>query len=153
MGAVTRLVAVISGGIGLIFTIFLVFNVLEKSPGDEEMQKLSKSIQVGARSFIIAEYRILFIVLALAACFLWWISSSSMAISFLFGSLFSALAGYFGLAIATRANSRTTYGATKSLKDALTISFNGGAVMGMTVVSLGLIGLGGVFFFLMGMLK
>ncbi len=62
------------------------------------------------------------------------------------GSLFSALAGYLGLSIATRANSRTTYGATKGLKDALAISFNGGAVMGMTVVSLGLIGLGGVFF-------
>lgn len=146
MGAVTRLISVISGGIGLIFTIFLVFNVLEKSPGDEKMQKLSKAIQVGAKSFIIAEYRILFIVLALLAVFLWKISSHSMAISFLMGSIFSALAGYFGLSISTRANSRTTYGATKSLKDALTISFNGGAVMGMTVVSLGLIGLGGVFF-------
>ena len=146
MGAVTRLFSVISGGIGLIFTIFLVFNVLEKSPGDENMQKLSKAIQVGAKSFIIAEYRILFIVLALLSIFLWRISSHSMAISFLMGSLFSALAGYLGLSIATRANSRTTYGATKGLKDALAISFNGGAVMGMTVVSLGLIGLGGVFF-------
>ena len=87
MGAVTRLFSVISGGIGLIFTIFLVFNVLEKSPGDENMQKLSKAIQVGAKSFIIPNIEF-FLLSCFVTIFLWRISSHSIGESFLMGSLF-----------------------------------------------------------------
>lgn len=146
MGATSQLISVISGGIGIIFTFFLVFNILEKSRGNEVMQKLSKIIQIGARSFLFSEYKILFLVIILFALFLLIANSLSMALSFLLGSFFSVLAGFFGMSIATRANARTTHAARSSLKEALTISFNGGAVMGMTVTSLGLMGLGSVFF-------
>jgi len=146
MGAISQIISVISGFIGLIFTVFLVFNILEKSPGNEKMQKLSKIIQVGARSFLFSEYRILFVIIFLFAAFLWFVSSYQMALSFILGSVFSVLSGFLGMSIATRANARTTNAAISSLKDALAVSFNGGAVMGMIVTSLGLMGLGGIFF-------
>ncbi|PNR95933.1 sodium-translocating pyrophosphatase [Petrotoga sp. 9PWA.NaAc.5.4] len=147
MGAIFQLIAVISGGIGLIFTVFLVFNILEKPAGNEKMQKLSKAIQVGAKSFLFSEYKILFLVIILSAILLWQISSFEMSLSFGLGAMFSILSGFFGMSIATRANTRTTQAAINSLKGALTIAFNAGAVMGITVTSLGLIGLGMIFYF------
>ncbi|BBE30789.1 putative K(+)-stimulated pyrophosphate-energized sodium pump [Tepiditoga spiralis] len=146
MGIVYQLSGVIAGVIGMIFTVFLTFKVLEKEPGNEKMIEISKAIQVGAKAFLISEYKILYMIVGLFALFLGIANSWGMAIAFVFGATMSVLAGFFGMTIATRANTRTTHAAISSLGSALKVAFNGGAVMGMTVSSLGVFGLGLVFF-------
>ncbi|MCP5456179.1 MAG: sodium-translocating pyrophosphatase [Thermotogae bacterium] len=147
MSFITNMSGVIAGAIGMIFTVFLTFKVLEKDPGNEKMVKISNAVQVGAKAFLISEYKILYIIVVLFALFLGIVNSWAMAFAFVFGATLSVLAGYFGMTIATRANTRTAQAATKSLGSALKVAFNGGAVMGMTVSSLGLLGLGTIFYF------
>ncbi|HOO75395.1 MAG TPA: sodium/proton-translocating pyrophosphatase, partial [Tepiditoga sp.] len=133
MSFITNMSGVIAGAIGMIFTVFLTFKVLEKDPGNEKMVKISNAVQVGAKAFLISEYKILYIIVVLFALFLGIVNSWAMACAFVFGATLSVLAGYFGMTIATRANTRTAQAATKSLGSALKVAFNGGAVMGMTV--------------------
>lgn len=146
MGVLTQLSGVIAGIIGIIFTIFLTFVVIEKNPGNEKMQKISKAIQVGARAFLFSEYKILYLIVFAFSILLGFSNSWAMALAFIFGSTLSVLAGFFGMSIATKANTRTANEAQSSLAKALKVAFNGGAVMGMTVTSLGLFGLGLTFF-------
>ncbi len=146
MGVLSQLSGVIAGIIGIIFTIFLTFIVMEINPGNEKMQKISKAIQVGARAFLFSEYKILYLIVFAFSLILGFSNSWIMALSFVFGATLSVLAGFFGMSIATRANTRTANEAQSSLARALKVAFNGGAVMGMTVTSLGLFGLGLTFF-------
>jgi len=108
------------------------------------MQKISKHIQEGALAFLTREYRVIAIVLVAVAIAMGIFLSASggwvMSIAYLFGALFSGSAGFIGLTISTRANSRTTQAATKSMPKALEVAFRGGAVMGLTVAGLGLLG-------------
>jgi K(+)-stimulated pyrophosphate-energized sodium pump len=119
---------------------------MEINPGNEKMQKISKAIQVGARAFLCSEYKILYLIVFAFSLILGFSNSWIMALSFVFGATLSVLAGFFGMSIATRANTRTANEAQSSLARALKVAFNGGAVMGMTVTSLGLFGLGLTFF-------
>ena len=119
---------------------------MEINPGNEKMQKISKAIQVGARAFLFSEYKILYLIVFAFSLILGFSNSWIMALSFVFGATLSVLAGFFGMSIATRANTRTANEAQSSLARALKVAFNGGAVMGMTVTSLGLFGLGLTFF-------
>ena len=146
MGVLSQLSGVIAGVIGIIFTIFLTFIVIEKNPGNEKMQKISKAIQVGARAFLFSEYKILYLIVFAFSLILGFSNSWIMALAFIFGATLSVLAGFFGMSIATKANTRTANEAQSSLARALKVAFNGGAVMGMTVASLGLFGLGLTFF-------
>lgn len=127
------------------YVIFLTFRILDNSPGNEQTIELSQIIQKGARSFLLEEYLVFFpVVLALAIVlfiFLGW----SMALSFLIGAVFSTLAGFFGMTIATKSNARTSWAALSGMTRALKVAFNGGAVMGLTVSALGLLGLGLVY--------
>ncbi len=134
------------GVVGLIFALILTMRINKNNPGDERMREISTAIHGGAKAFLFAEYRILiFFVLGLFAaigCFLDW----GMAASFLIGALFSVLAGYIGMNVATKANVRTTQAAKEGgMKKALSVAFSGGAVMGMCVVGLGLLGIGGIY--------
>ncbi|MDO7976850.1 sodium-translocating pyrophosphatase [Oceanotoga sp. DSM 15011] len=146
MGAIFQLAGIIAGALGIIFTVFLTFRVLERDPGNEKMKKISEAIQIGAKAFLISEYKILYIIVIAFSLFLGFSNSWEMAVAFIFGATLSVLSGFFGMNIATKANTRTAQSATKSLSKALKVAFNGGAVMGMTVASLGLFGLGVVFF-------
>jgi len=132
---------IISLTAGFATLLYLTLAVLDKSPGDERMEKLSRIIQRGARSFLFQEYVVFFpIVLALAILFFLTMGYKS-AISFIIGSVFSVLSGFFGMTIATKSNARTAWGAMKGVGEALDIAFSGGAVMGLTVSVLGLLGL------------
>jgi K(+)-stimulated pyrophosphate-energized sodium pump len=133
--------APVAGVIGLIFAFYLAKRVISADPGNERMQEISQAIQEGAMAFLSREYRtlavfviILFIVIGLAIS---WFT----AICYLVGSLASALAGFIGMNIATKANVRTTNAARTGINEALTVAFSGGAVMGLSVVGLGLLGL------------
>jgi len=132
--------------IGLLFAIFLRYQVAKKPAGDAKMQEIADATRKGAMAFLFREYKVISIfvvILAIALGFLlpngWYIS-----LAFVIGALCSTLAGFGGMRIATLANVRTTQAAKKSLGDALKVAFNSGAVMGLLVVSLGLIGLIGL---------
>jgi len=137
-------IAVLCSLIGLGTAAYYAFWVLRQDPGSALMQKISRHIQEGALAFLKREYRVIAVVLVVVAIAMGVFLSASggwiMSIAYLVGAVFSGTAGFVGLTIATRANSRTTQAATKSLPKALEVAFRGGAVMGLTVAGLGLLG-------------
>lgn len=137
--------------VGLVFMLIKAVWVNKQDAGDEKMQGISKSIQEGAMAFLKAEYRILGIFVIIASVALFFISRVVetthwlIVVAFIFGAVFSALAGNIGMRIATQSNVRTTQAAKTSLPQALKVSFGGGTVMGLGVAGLAVLGLG-VFF-------
>ncbi len=125
--------------------------VTKQDAGDENMQRLSGYIADGAMAFLKAEWKVLGYFSAIAAILLAYsgtlveTSSWVIAISFIIGAFTSALAGYIGMNIATKANVRTTQAARTSLASALKVSFTGGSVMGIGVAGLAVLGLGSLF--------
>ena len=138
------LIAILCSLVGLGTASYYAFWVLKQDAGSPLMRKISKHIQEGALAFLGREYRVIAIVLVAVAIAMGLFLSSSggwvMSIAYLVGAVFSGSAGFIGLTIATRANSRTTHAATKSMPKALEVAFRGGAVMGLTVAGLGLLG-------------
>jgi len=136
----------------LVGAIFALVYALIKSrwinkqdPGNEKMQEIGKAVREGAMAFLAREYRVLAIFVVAVAILLAIGNASQntslVAVSFVVGAICSGLAGYFGMRVATAANTRTTQAARKSLNDALKVAFSGGSVMGMSVVGLGILGL------------
>ncbi|WP_139956077.1 sodium-translocating pyrophosphatase [Flavicella sediminum] len=125
--------------------------VSKQEEGNEKMARIAKNIADGAMSFLKAEYKVLAIFVAAVAVLLYFkgdaeVGSSGMvAVSFIIGAICSALAGFIGMKVATKANVRTTQAARTSLGRALEVAFAGGAVMGLGVVGLGILGLSGLF--------
>lgn len=142
------IIAAILGGVGLIFAFFLYLSIVRKPAGTAQMQELAKVIHDGAMVFLKREYSILAIFIVVVFVLLAWKISLWTAICFISGALCSMIAGWFGMQAATRANVRTAAAAKDSGESAaLKIAFSGGAVMGMSVASLGLIGVGAYFYF------
>jgi len=141
----------LAGLIGIIFMIIKSAWVKKQEVGTEKMTTIAKNIADGAMAFLKAEYKVLSIfVIAVAVLLIFKGNSEAsshafVAISFVVGALMSALAGFIGMRIATKANVRTTNAARTSLNKALEVAFSGGAVMGLGVVSLGVIGLSVLF--------
>jgi K(+)-stimulated pyrophosphate-energized sodium pump len=142
------------GIVGLIYT-FLKFAWVEKQDaGNERMKEISTYIADGAMAFLKSEWKILSYFVIIAAILLGIMGYSSanspwsIAVSFICGGFFSALAGFIGMKVATKANVRTTQAARSSLSKALKVSFTGGSVMGMGVTGLAVLGLGGLFIIL-----
>lgn len=139
------------GIVGLIAMAIKSAWVTRQDPGDKNMQELSGHIARGAMAFLKAEWTILAYFAVIAALLLGWLgtrvedSSPIIAVSFLIGAVLSALAGYIGMKIATKANVRTTQAARTSLAKALKVSFTGGSVMGIGVAGLAVLGLGSLF--------
>jgi len=140
------------GIIALLFTWWKTQEINATPQGSQRMSKIAASIQEGAMAFLKAEYRILVIFVAGVAALLYWSGSNNenshalVAVSFAVGAFCSALAGYLGMKVATKANVRTANAAKDSLGKALEVAFSGGAVMGLGVVGLGILGLGGLFY-------
>ena len=139
------------GVLGLIFVFVKNAWVSKQEEGDPKMARIAKNIADGAMSFLKAEYRILAIFVAAVAILLYFKGQSEagsngmVAVSFIVGAICSALAGFIGMKVATKANVRTTQAARTSLGKALEVAFAGGSVMGMGVVGLGVLGLSGLF--------
>lgn len=141
----------ILGIVALLYT-FLQSNWVSRQPaGDEKMKEISGHIADGAMAFLKAEYRILtyFVIIVAVLLGIMGMSNSdshwSIGIAFVVGAIFSALAGFIGMKIATKANVRTAEAAKTSLSKALKVSFTGGSVMGMGVAGLAVLGLGALF--------
>ena len=140
-----------AGVLALVFALWKAQWVKAQDAGDEKMQTIAGHIQEGAMAFLSREYRVLAIFVVVVAVLL-GVSNASMdnshaliALSFVLGAVASGLAGFFGMRIATLANVRTTSAARTSLNKALGVAFSGGAVMGMVVVGLGVLGLSGLY--------
>ncbi len=136
---------------GLFFMYIKSSWIKKQNTGNENMQELANYIADGAMAFLKAEWKVLTYFSLIASILLFYsgtlveTSSPIIALSFLIGAIFSALAGYFGMSIATKANVRTTEAAKESLSKALKVSFTGGTVMGVGVASLAILGLGLLF--------
>jgi len=141
------------GILALLFTFWKSKWVSSQEVGTEKMARIAKSISDGAMAFLKAEYKVLSIFVIVVAILLGISGSTAaassplVALSFVIGALCSALAGFIGMKVATKANVRTTNAARSSLGKALEVAFAGGSVMGMGVVGLGVLGLGSLFAF------
>jgi len=134
-----------TGVLGLLVAAFFVSSVMKESPGNQRMQDISKAIQEGAMAYLNRQYKTLIPFVVVIFIALLFAKNWQTAVSFLTGAVLSAVAGYVGMTITTRANARTTEAARTSLNKALGVSFRAGAVMGLAVASLGLLGVAGLF--------
>ncbi|MEG0792666.1 MAG: sodium/proton-translocating pyrophosphatase, partial [Lachnospiraceae bacterium] len=141
-----RIVPVV-GVIALVFAAYLVKKVTREDPGTEKMKEIAEAISDGAKAFLMAEYKILVIFVTVLFFLIGFgIGNWITAGCFLVGAVFSTAAGYVGMNVATKANVRTTNAAKNSgMNKALSIAFSGGAVMGMCVAGLGVIGVSVIY--------
>ena len=137
----------ILGIVALIFAAALASKVNRQDAGTERMKEIAASISEGAQAFLTAEYKILiFFVIVLFVLIGVGIGNWVTAVCFVVGAVFSTLAGYFGMSVATKANVRTANAAKESgMNRALSIAFSGGAVMGMCVAGLGVLGVSTIY--------
>lgn len=144
----------VMGAIGLLYTFIKFSWVSKQDAGNERMKEISNYIAEGAMAFLRAEWKILTYFVVIASVLLAFMGTRNpnshwgIAVAFIIGAFFSALAGYIGMRIATKANVRTAQAARTSLRKALAVSFTGGSVMGLGVAGLAVLGLGGLFIIL-----
>ena len=142
------LIAPALGVMGLLAALLVFSLVMSYSDGTDQVKKIGDEIHKGAMKFMKTEYTYLLIFVAILVALVWYFLSIQSAIAVIVGAACSSLAGFIGMYAATKANVRT---ATAAQEDgaaaALSVSFYGGSVMGLCVASLGLIGLGGLFYF------
>ena len=131
-----------AAAVALLFAFIKARGIARRDEGEPGMAEIAHAISEGADAFLKSEYKLLLIFIAIVFAGIWLgLGNIITAVAFLVGALFSVLAGYFGMKVATRANVRTANAArTGGINEALRVAFSGGTVMGMCVVGLGLIG-------------
>ena len=133
--------APICAAIGILVAAYLGRWVLAQDPGSEKMNGISLKIQQGAKAFLMSEYKLLVVFMVVVAVVMGFALSWWTALAFITGGVLSAAAGYVGMHVATRANTRTAHAAEASVANALTVSFRSGLTMGLCVASFALMGL------------
>ena len=141
----------LSGGAGvlsIIFALILVYKVIKGDEGNSAMQEIAKAIQEGSQAFLKREYTFLALFVAAVTIVLIAIPAIDWqtAAAYVAGAVVSGATGYLGMSVATRANIRTTAAAAKGLNPALRVAFSSGAVMGLMVVGVGLIGVSALYY-------
>ena len=138
-----------AGVLALIYAAVLAAIVSKQDEGTDRMKTIAKAIAEGARAFLFSEYKILIIFVVVLGLIIGFVPGLGwvMALCFLAGAVFSVLAGFFGMTVATKANVRTAAAAmNKGMNGALGVAFKGGAVMGMCVAGLGCLGVSAIYF-------
>jgi len=141
---------IISGVISLLYGIFACRSILSKSAGSDRMKEIAAAIQEGARAYLNRQYRTIGFVGIVIGLFIGYKLGIYVGIGFAIGAICSGLAGYIGMNISVRANVRTAEAAKTGMQPALDIAFRSGAVTGMLVVGLGLLGISLYYNYLLG---
>lgn len=141
------ILALAAGAIALLYALLLALKIGRADAGTARMKEIAASIHQGANAFLFSEYKVLVVFAAVLFLLIGFgLGNWVTAVCFIVGALFSTLAGYFGMNVATKANVRTANAAReKGMNRALSIAFSGGAVMGMSVVGLGLLGITAIY--------
>ncbi|MGP8319705.1 MAG: sodium-translocating pyrophosphatase [Methanosarcinaceae archaeon] len=139
--------APIAGLISLVFSALFARSVLKEDTGNKEMQYISAAIQEGAMAYLNRQYKTIAVVAAILAALIFVLldDGAKVAFGFIAGAVSSAVAGYVGMNVSVRANVRTTQAATIGLQKAMSVAFRGGAVTGLAVVGLALLGTSGFY--------
>ena len=132
--------ALASSVLAIVYGLLLIKNILGKPAGNDKMKEIALAIQQGAKAYLSRQYKTIGGIAIILFVVLWWALGITLAIGFLVGAALSALAGFIGMNVSVRANSRTAEAARGGLGAALKLAFNGGAVTGLLVVGLALLG-------------
>ncbi|MBI2596797.1 sodium-translocating pyrophosphatase [Candidatus Daviesbacteria bacterium] len=143
----------VSVAVAVLYSLWLIIDVLKKESGDEKMLEIASAIQVGAAAYLQRQYKVVTIVAIILGALIYYTLGKNTAIGFLVGSCLSALAGFIGMSVAVRANVRVSEMAKKGLSDAFGLAYKGGAVTGFLVVGLALGAVFGFYQFTNGDLK
>ncbi len=138
----------ICGGLSLLYGLFAARSILAMPAGDDRMRGIAAAIQEGAIAYLNRQYRTIAVVGVVICAILGWLLGKYVAIGFALGAVLSAAAGFIGMHISVRANVRTAEAAKTGLQPALDVAFRSGAVTGLLVVGLGLLGVAGYYFYL-----
>jgi K(+)-stimulated pyrophosphate-energized sodium pump len=141
---------IVCGALALLYGVLAARSVLAADAGNEKMQQIAAAIQEGAAAYLNRQYSTIAMVGVVVAIILAWSLGLTVAVGFVLGAVLSGIAGYIGMYVSVRANVRTTQAATVGMEPALDIAFKSGAITGMLVVGLGLLGVAGYYFFLIG---
>lgn len=136
------------GAIGLLYGVVLIRSVLSRSAGSDVMQSIAAAIQEGANAYLNRQYRTIAIVGVVVCALLTWLLGWHVGLGFLIGAVLSGATGYAGMYVSVRANVRTAEAAKKGLHEALDVAFKAGAITGLLVVSLGILGITFYYMFL-----
>jgi len=145
------LIALVCALIGIGYGVFTIFNVLSKPMGNEDMVRIQGAIQEGASAYLKRQYTAIGVVGIIVFFVIMFALNSTTAIGFAIGAIFSGLAGFIGMNVSVRSNSRTAEAARDGIAPALDIAFKGGAITGMLVVGLALLGVAGYYGILLAM--
>ena len=140
-GSVSIVIALVLSVVGIGFVIYQMRRVLAEDQGTAVMREISQAVQIGAAAFLRREYTYLAVFVVVVALIVGAFINWQTAVNFIVGALISAAVGYLGMYVAVRSNVRTAAAAARSLNDGLRVAFGSGSVMGMAVVSFGLLGL------------